>query len=65
MSVKKDEFLNRKKDLVSTSSHFPNVGRDISNTERSEKIADRNLYFDKNNNQMIRYPKGFWEYNEG
>ena len=67
MNVSKEEFLN-KKSVGNGNNHFSRFPvitetgnfNNISNKDKVERIKDNNLYFDKNNNQMIRYPKGFW-----
>ncbi len=52
-SVSKTEFLNKKSE--ENNYKLPQV-----TTEKIAKLNDNNLYFDKNNKEMIRYPKGFW-----
>jgi hypothetical protein len=35
----------------------------IVNNQTAKNLQENYLYFDKNNQQMIRYPKGFWNHN--
>lgn len=51
-----------KSDFVSKKQEAGNI-RKLRNDDlpqSTEKMIDHNLYFDKNNKQMIRFPKGHW-----
>jgi hypothetical protein len=56
--VNTKDFLAKKNNLPKISTESLAKGEGAGNV-----LKENNLYFDKNNNQMIRYPKGFWNYN--
>ena len=73
VSLYKEHVKNHNESMNIDS--FPNSGFDIFVPEKkifekelhnhmiNMEIKTEMLYFDKNNQQMIRYPKGFWNHN--
>jgi hypothetical protein len=60
--ISENENLNGNKvslkDYMNKKNALPLV-----NKQSGQILQENYLYFDKNNQQMIRYPKGFWNHN--
>ena len=58
-SVSNNKFLEKKQDLSKTLDFKQNKTKYTS--ENSKELTENNLYFDKNNKQMVHYPKNFFK----
>jgi hypothetical protein len=59
-SVNKDDFVKMKS---VTMNNLNSTTSENNNSISLPRIKENVLYFDKNNKNMIRYPKGFWNHN--
>jgi hypothetical protein len=53
--VSKADYINKKQEI----GNIRRIRND-NVSHSTEKVIDHNLYFDKNNKEMIRFPKGYW-----
>lgn len=59
----KEDFVKNKNNLSTSVISHINSNKSMPILDRASSLKDNSLVFDKNNKAMIRYPKGFWNYN--